>query len=264
MPRLEEDGQERGDAVGEPDDARVAQRPRARLGKALRQVQVERGRESPGGEEDDVEAVGADGVAVERGRHEPDETEEQEDARVRGAGLEDEDGGAQPQEEQPRQQPLEQEPHEVADGLDLARDVRLDQAAAAIDQVVEASCPAGGGGPRPGSRLPARRGGGRPWRARSRTARARRARPRAPPGGCPSPRSPGRAGRRSRQASSVVQAPRPEGQRQHRPPEPLLAQGSPLVFFLPLAVSTILLTARLKVQLGTTQECLPGPPATMT
>src|SRR5438128_7424165 len=100
-------------------------------------MQVERGRKSPGGEEDDVEAVRADGVAIEGGRHEPDETEEQENPHVPGAGLENEDGGAQSQEEQPRQQPLEQESHEVADGLDLARDVRLDQAAATVDEVVE-------------------------------------------------------------------------------------------------------------------------------
>src|SRR5213078_3522003 len=67
----------------------------------------------------------------------PNETEEQEDARVWGAGLQDEDRGAEPKEEQPGQQPLQQEAREVAGGPDLARDVHPHQASATVDEVVE-------------------------------------------------------------------------------------------------------------------------------
>jgi hypothetical protein len=63
-------------------------------------------------------------------------------------------------------------------------------------------------------------------------------------------------------------APDKEGEDEERPPHVLFAQGKSSLTALDArsypGVSTALLTARLNVQFGTTQECLPEPPATMT
>ena len=62
--------------------------------------------------------------------------------------------------------------------------------------------------------------------------------------------------------------PEKESEDEERPPHVLFAQGKSSLTALDArgypAVSTTLLTARLNVQFGTTQECLPDPPATMT
>ena len=130
-------GHDRRDDIGQPDHPREAPDDAAALRKGQREVKQRRRPEGPRCQEQRGEPVRRVRVGERDADDGGDQQEGQEQPALGPPGADQEHDGADRQLEHAGQEALDEVPHEVTARDEPRRDVRLDQLAAPVDDVVE-------------------------------------------------------------------------------------------------------------------------------